>query len=83
MGETLTQYENHKGEVITIAKLEDIALVKNYKFFQNYCKILNNTLLSENVIRDNQYTEHVAYMLRIRDSLKSEIVSRKLKINSF
>ena len=75
------KYTNHKGDEVDISILSDKDLVLSHRWFQRYCKIIANVRLGNG--EDNQYSDYVSSMVVVRDALRAEIKSRKLKMSLF
>ena len=74
-------YKNHKGEDVDISKLSDKDLVLSHRWYQKYCKIIAKVCLDNS--DDIQYNDYATSVVVIRDALRSEIVSRKLKMSLY
>lgn len=75
------KYVNYKGKEVDTEKISDRSLVLSYKWFQKYCKIVANIRLDNG--DDNQYSDYATNIVVIRDALRAEIKTRKLKMSLF
>lgn len=78
-----SSYQNYKGEKVIISDLTDEKLVKVYRFFLQYSKVVQGTLHQKNVPKDHLYSGYALNIATTRDNLRTEIKRRKLKMSQF
>lgn len=74
------KYINKDNVGVNIKKLKNDKLVALYKFMLTYCKVVNN---GPNMKDDQQFIDYITNMVNLKDTLRDEIKTRKLKMSNF
>lgn len=78
MIDNATKYKSGSGKEVIIEKLDNIELIKLYKFFMEYVRKIKKIIaISKNIEIDKNYIKFYEDMVSIKEGIKNEIKKRK------
>jgi len=72
----IESYKDKDGKDVIIADLEDIELVKLYRWFLKYHNVIKDTLATGAILNKVEYMDYVSSIENIKLSLKNAVQKR-------